>query len=159
MYPFGSLTAELQSARRKLLDVFEVPDSKATGERRTQGMRNGLGRWLYPILEHGTVPAVALALAMAPINSRSLQRHDLTEPTNRGAEMLFSVRTTDTMTLAVRDHEPAVSSTKARPRTAALTVPTAGCISGPSSNELSLGVTQKERSCEGGAAEIHTDKS
>jgi len=62
MYPFGSLTAELQSARRKLLDVFEVPDSKATGERRTQGMRNGLGRWLYPILEHGTVPAVALGL-------------------------------------------------------------------------------------------------
>jgi hypothetical protein len=128
MYPFGSLTAELQSARRKLLDVFEVPDSKATGERRTQGMRNGLGRWLYPILEHGTVPAVALALAMAPINSRSLQRHDLTEPTNRGAAMLFSVRTTDTMTLAVRDYEPAVSSTKARTRTAALTVPTAGCI-------------------------------
>jgi hypothetical protein len=42
--------------------------------------------------------------------------------------MLFSVRTTDTMTLAVRDYEPAVSSTKARPRTAALTVPTAGCI-------------------------------
>jgi len=48
MYPFGSLTAELQSARRKLLDVFEVPDSMATGERRTQGMRNGLERWLHP---------------------------------------------------------------------------------------------------------------
>jgi hypothetical protein len=106
----------------------EVPDSKATGERRTQGMRNGLERWLHPILEHGTVPPVALALAMAPLNSRSLQRHDLTEPTNRGAAMLFSVRTTDTMTLAVRDYEPAVSSTKARPRTAALTVPTTGCI-------------------------------
>jgi hypothetical protein len=42
MYPLGSLAAELQSASRRLLDVFEVPCSKATGERRTQGMRNGL---------------------------------------------------------------------------------------------------------------------
>src|SRR5260221_1161531 len=145
MYPFGSLTAELQSARRKLLDVFEVPDSMATGERRTQGMRNGLEHWLHPILEHGTVPAVALALAMAPINSRSLQRHDLTEPTNRGAEMLFSVRTTDTMTLAVRDYEPAVSSTKARPRTAAFTVPTAGCIADHRQTNLPWTSTSKSR--------------
>ncbi len=42
MYPLGSLAAELQSASRRLLDVFEVPCSKAIGERRTQGMRNGL---------------------------------------------------------------------------------------------------------------------
>ena len=42
MYPLGSLTAKLQSASRRLLDVFEVPHSKAAGERRTQGMRNGL---------------------------------------------------------------------------------------------------------------------
>ena len=42
MYPLGSLTAELQSASRRLLDVFEVPHRKAAGERRTQGMRNGL---------------------------------------------------------------------------------------------------------------------
>jgi hypothetical protein len=42
MYPFGSLTAELQSARRKLLDVFEVPDSKATGER-IHIFRQGVG--------------------------------------------------------------------------------------------------------------------
>ena len=41
MYPLGSLTADLQSASRRLLDVFEVPHSKAAGERRTQGMRNG----------------------------------------------------------------------------------------------------------------------
>jgi hypothetical protein len=40
MYPLGLLTAELQSASRRLLDVFEVPNSKAAGERRTQGMRN-----------------------------------------------------------------------------------------------------------------------
>ena len=158
MYPFGSLTAELQSARRKLLDVFEVPDSKATGERRTQGMRNGLERWLHPILEHGTVPAVALALAMAPINSRSLQRHDLTEPTNRGAEMLFSVRTTDTMTLAVRLRARRIFDEGSTPDGRAHS-PNSRLHSGPSSNELSLDVTQKERSCEGGAAEIHKDKS
>jgi hypothetical protein len=42
MYPLSSLTAELQSASRRLLDVFEVPHSKASGERRPQGMRNGL---------------------------------------------------------------------------------------------------------------------
>jgi RNA polymerase sigma-70 factor (ECF subfamily) len=38
VYPPGSLIAELESARRKLLDVFQVPDTKATEERRTQGM-------------------------------------------------------------------------------------------------------------------------
>jgi len=42
MYPLGSLTAELQSASRRLLDVLEVRHRKAAGERRTQGMRNGL---------------------------------------------------------------------------------------------------------------------
>jgi len=35
MYPLGLLTAELQSASRRLLDVFEVPPhTKAAGERR-----------------------------------------------------------------------------------------------------------------------------
>jgi hypothetical protein len=38
MYPLGSLTAALQNARRKLLDVIESPDSEATREQRTQGM-------------------------------------------------------------------------------------------------------------------------
>jgi hypothetical protein len=43
MYPLGLLTAELQSASRRLLDVFEVPPhTKAAGERRTQGVRNWL---------------------------------------------------------------------------------------------------------------------
>jgi hypothetical protein len=41
MYPRGSLTADLQSASRRLLDAFEVPHSKAAGERRTEGVRNG----------------------------------------------------------------------------------------------------------------------
>lgn len=40
MYPLGSLTADLQSASKRLFDVFEVPHSKAAGERRMQGMRN-----------------------------------------------------------------------------------------------------------------------
>jgi hypothetical protein len=43
MYPLGSLTSALQNARRKLLDVFEPADSKATREQRTQGMGKGLG--------------------------------------------------------------------------------------------------------------------
>jgi hypothetical protein len=59
-------------------------------------------RWLLHILEHGTVPAVALAVAIAPTNSRSWQRHDLPPPIKRETEILFSVPTTDTMTLAAR---------------------------------------------------------
>jgi len=42
VYPLSSLTADLQSASRRLLDVFEVPRSKATGERGPQGMRDWL---------------------------------------------------------------------------------------------------------------------
>jgi hypothetical protein len=74
MYPLGSLTAVLQSSRRKLLDVFELPDSEATREQRTEGVGNGLesiGRLTHmkpmevprleaivtAILEHGTIPA------------------------------------------------------------------------------------------------------
>ena len=47
-------------------------------------------RCILHILEHGTVPAVALALAIAPTNSRSWQRQDLTEPTKRMTKILFS---------------------------------------------------------------------
>jgi hypothetical protein len=83
-------------------------------------------RWLLQILEHGTVPAVALALAIAPTDSRSWQRHDLTLPTKQGTEILFAAPMTDTITLAARDHGPVVASTKVRPRTAALTVATIG---------------------------------
>ena len=43
MYPLGSLTAVLQSSRRKLLDVFELPDSAATRGQKTEGVGNGLG--------------------------------------------------------------------------------------------------------------------
>jgi hypothetical protein len=37
MYPLGSLTAELQSASRRRLDIFQMPNSKAAGEDRPQG--------------------------------------------------------------------------------------------------------------------------
>jgi hypothetical protein len=130
MYPLGSLTAELQNATRKLLDVFDSPDSKATLEQRTQGMGKGVGSIgrltqtkssteiprseaiVTAILEHGTIPAVALALAIAPINSTGWKIYGVAEPTNRGGETetLFSVSSTDTMKVAARDYEPATFS-------------------------------------------------
>ena len=93
MYPLASLIVELGSARRKLLDVLQVPDSKTTEECGRAGINppfeahvkpsgteitnsSMIKRWLNPVLEHGCVPAVALALAVTPINSRSWQRHD-----------------------------------------------------------------------------------
>jgi hypothetical protein len=147
MYPLGSLTAALQNARRKLLDVFEPPDSEATRDQRTEGMGKGLGligrltqvkspteiprlkAIVTAILEHGTIPAVALALAIAPANSRGWQRHGVAESTNRGGERetIFSVSSTDTMKLAAGDHEPAISSMRTRSRPVALTVQTTGC--------------------------------
>ena len=63
-------------------------------------------RCILHILEHGTVPAVALALAIAPTNSRSWQRHDLTEPTKRVTKILFSEPRADTMTVVTKDREP-----------------------------------------------------
>ena len=75
MYSLGSLTATVQSSRRKLLDVFEPPDSEATREQKTEGVGNGLesiGRLTHmkgttevprleaivtAILKHGTIPA------------------------------------------------------------------------------------------------------
>jgi hypothetical protein len=75
-------------------------------------------RGLLQILEHGTVPAVALALAIAPTNSRSWQRHDLTEPTKRVTKILFSAPRAETMTSVTKDREPILVSTEARPLTA-----------------------------------------
>ena len=72
-------------------------------------------RWLLQFLEHGTVPAVVLALAIAPTDSRIWKRHDFTQPTNRGTEILFLAPTTDRMTLASKDYELTVVSTKALP--------------------------------------------
>jgi len=129
MYSLSLLIVELETARRRLRNVFEVHRKQQPSSHLKEAITeraNGImiKRWLLHILEHGTVPAVALALAIAPTNSRSWQRHDLTEPTKRVTEILFSAPTTDTMTLAARDHEPVVASTKARPLTAALTVST-----------------------------------
>ena len=83
-------------------------------------------RWLLHILEHGTVPAVALALAIAPTNSRSWQRHDLPPPIKRGTEILF---------FGTHDRYNDLGGERPRARrsfdegstlTAALTVPTIG---------------------------------
>jgi hypothetical protein len=63
-------------------------------------------RCILHILEHGTVPAVALALAIAPTNSRSWQRRDLTEPPMRVTKILFSEPRADTMTVVRKDREP-----------------------------------------------------
>ena len=58
------------------------------------------------ILEHGTVPAVALALAIAPTNSRSWQRHDLTEPLKRVTKILFAKSRANAMAVVAKDREP-----------------------------------------------------
>jgi hypothetical protein len=75
-------------------------------------------RRLLQLLEHGTVPTMVLAIAIAPPDSRSWQTHDLTKPAKLRTDVLFSASTTGTMTLAPRDCEPAVASTKARCLTA-----------------------------------------
>jgi hypothetical protein len=62
-------------------------------------------RCILYILEHGTVPTVALALAIAPTNSRS-QRPGLTEPPMRVTKILFSEPRADTMTVVRKDREP-----------------------------------------------------
>ena len=82
-------------------------------------------RRLLQLLEHGTVPTMALAIAIAPPDSTSWQTHDLTKPAKLRADVLFSASTTGTMPLAPRDCEPAVASTKARCLTARTTGDTA----------------------------------
>src|SRR6266436_7678818 len=62
-------------------------------------------RWLVQFLEHGTIPAVVLALAIAPTDSRIRKRHDFTQSTNRGMEILFPALAKDGMTLASQDYE------------------------------------------------------
>jgi hypothetical protein len=73
-------------------------------------------RCILQILEHGTVPAVALALAIAPTNSRSWQRRDLTERTKRVTKILFSTARAETMAAVTKDREPVLVSTEARPQ-------------------------------------------
>jgi hypothetical protein len=58
------------------------------------------------ILEHGSVPAVALALAIAPTNSRSWQRDNLTEPTKPVIKIVLSEPRADSKTLVTKDPEP-----------------------------------------------------
>jgi hypothetical protein len=83
-------------------------------------------RWLLQFLEHGTVPAVVLALAIAPTDSGIRKRHDFTQSTNRGIEILFPALAKDRMTLASQDYERIVASAKALPVERAPTISTAG---------------------------------
>jgi hypothetical protein len=62
-------------------------------------------RCILYILEHGSVPAVALALAIAPTNSRSRQRDHLTEPTKPVTKIGLSEPREDSMTLVTKDCE------------------------------------------------------
>jgi hypothetical protein len=43
MYPIGSLIAELQTARRRLLNVFELPVSTATDAEHTECATEAMG--------------------------------------------------------------------------------------------------------------------
>jgi len=63
-------------------------------------------RCILYVLEHGSVPAVALALAIAPTNSRSRQRDNLTEPAKPVTEIGLSQPREDWMTLVTKDCEP-----------------------------------------------------
>jgi hypothetical protein len=63
-------------------------------------------RCILYILEHGTVPTVALALAISPTNSRSWQRHDLSEPLKRVTQILFAEPRANTMTVVTKHREP-----------------------------------------------------
>jgi hypothetical protein len=63
-------------------------------------------RCILYILEHGSVPAVALALAIAPTNSRSRQKDDLTELTKPLTKIGLSQAREDLMTLVLKNCEP-----------------------------------------------------
>jgi len=63
-------------------------------------------RCILYILEHGSVPAVALALAIAPTYSRSRQGDNLTEPTKPVAKIVLLQPREDSMALVTKDCEP-----------------------------------------------------
>jgi hypothetical protein len=63
-------------------------------------------RWILYILEHGSVPALALALAIAPTNSKSRQKDELTQPAKPVTKMVLSKPRGDSMTLVTKDCEP-----------------------------------------------------
>jgi hypothetical protein len=111
MYSLSSFTLDLQTERRRLRNVLEVhrkqkPFSNSKEDITESAKLTMIKRCILHILEHGTVPAVALALAIAPTNSRSWQRRDLTEPPKRVPKILFSEPGADTMTVVKKDREP-----------------------------------------------------
>jgi hypothetical protein len=111
MYSLSSFTLDLQTQRRRLQNVCEVhrkqrPSSNSKEDVAKSAKGIMIKRCILYILEHGTVPAVALALAIAPTNSRSWLRHDLTEPTKPVTKILGSEPRADTMTVVSKDREP-----------------------------------------------------
>jgi hypothetical protein len=102
---------DLQIARKRLRYVYEYIETKkpsANSEEDLIGSAKGImiKRCILYILEHGSVPAVALALAIAPTNSRSRQRDNLTEPTKPVTKIVLSGPREDSMTLVTKDCEP-----------------------------------------------------
>jgi hypothetical protein len=106
-----AFTLDLRTAGKRLGYVCEYIESKrpfANLEEEVIETAKGImiRRCILCILEHGSVPAVALALAIAPTNSRSRQRDDLTEPPKPVTKIVLSERKADSMTLATKDCEP-----------------------------------------------------
>jgi len=108
MYSLSSFTLDLQ--RRRLRDVCEVhskqkpfSNSKEDVTESAKGIM--IKRCILYALEHGTVPTVALALAIAPTNSRSWQRHHLNEPLKRVTKILFAEPGANTMTVVTKHRE------------------------------------------------------
>jgi hypothetical protein len=66
--------------------------------------------WFLQILEHGTVPAVVLAFAIALTNSEHWQRQDLTNRTKRGIGILFLAPTIGTATWSAKNHKSVLGS-------------------------------------------------
>jgi hypothetical protein len=106
-----AFTLDLQIARKRLRYVCEYIETKkpsTNSEEDLIGSAKGImiKRCILYILEHGSVPAVALALAIAPTNSRNRQRDDLTEPTKPVTKIGFSQPREDSMTLVTKNCEP-----------------------------------------------------
>jgi hypothetical protein len=101
-------TLNPQTERKRLWSAHRKQKPSANSEEDLIGSAKEImiKRCLLYILEHGSVPAVALALAIAPTNSRSRQRDDLTEPTKPVTKIVLSERREDSMTLVTKDCEP-----------------------------------------------------
>jgi hypothetical protein len=106
-----AFTLDLQIEKKRLRYVCEYMEAKKpSANSEEEVIESGKGimikRFILYILEHGSVPAVALALAIAPTNSRSRQRDNLTEPTKPVTKIGFSQPREDSITLVTKNCEP-----------------------------------------------------